>query len=257
VTVNQTPAAPVVPNVNICQGKNGAILVQSPQAGYTYNWYTSSTGGTAVFTGPSFAQTNVTGNATYYVAATNGSCTSSVRTPVQLTMLPQPQANAGPDITIVAGDVVQLNGFGTAGSSYQWSPSTGLNTTNILNPMANPTNTTTYTLSVTHPLGCVATDDILVTVLPYCVKPMEAFTPNGDGINDFWKITDGNCIRSAKVGVFNRYGSPVYESDNYRDNWDGTYKGKPVPDGTYYFQISYQLANGKTVFQKGNVTILR
>jgi gliding motility-associated-like protein len=161
------------------------------------------------------------------------------------------------DITIVAGDVVQLNGFGTAGSAYQWSPSAGLSATNILNPMANPTNTTTYTLSVTHPLGCVATDDILVTVLPYCVKPMEAFTPNGDGINDFWKITDGNCIRSAKVGVFNRYGSPVYESDNYRDNWDGTYKGKPVPDGTYYFQISYQLANGKTVFQKGNVTILR
>jgi gliding motility-associated-like protein len=86
---------------------------------------------------------------------------------------------------------------------------------------------------------------------------MEAFTPNGDGINDYWIIAEGGCLSFARAEVFNRYGHKVYESRDYKNNWDGTYKGSPLPDGTYYFIITYQLINGKPVYQRGNVTILR
>jgi gliding motility-associated-like protein len=86
---------------------------------------------------------------------------------------------------------------------------------------------------------------------------MEAFTPNGDGINDLWLITNGNCLTTAKAQVYNRYGSKVFEDNNYRNTWNGMYEGKPLPDGTYYYIISYQLINGKTVVLKGNLTILR
>ena len=84
-----------------------------------------------------------------------------------------------------------------------------------------------------------------------------AFTPNGDGINDKWLITNGNCLRTATAQVFNRYGAKVFESNDYRNTWDGTHKGRPLPDGTYYFVLTYELINGKKVFLKGNVTILR
>ncbi len=57
--------------------------------------------------------------------------------------------------------------------------------------------------------------------------------------------------------MFNRYGAKVFESRDYKNNWNGTYQGRPLPDGTYYFVISYRLINGKLVYQKGNVTILR
>jgi gliding motility-associated-like protein len=86
---------------------------------------------------------------------------------------------------------------------------------------------------------------------------MEAFTPNGDGINDFWLITQGNCLKTAKAQVFNRNGAKVYESNNYRNDWNGTYNGKPLPDGTYYYLISYDLLDGKHEVKKGNLTILR
>ena len=86
---------------------------------------------------------------------------------------------------------------------------------------------------------------------------MIAFTPNGDGINDLWLITNGNCLISAVAQVFNRYGAKVFESKDYKNNWNGTWDGKPLADGTYYYVISYKLVNGKTVFEKGNVTILR
>jgi gliding motility-associated-like protein len=256
VTVNQRPTAPTAPNVNVCQGNNGVLQVQSPQSGYIYNWYTASSGGSAVATGPSYTLTTVPLNATYYVEAISSGCSSTSRTPVVVSLLPVPQVNAGTDQTIISGDVIQLNGTGSQGT-YLWTPSTGLSSTNILNPNASPTTTTTYTLTVTHPLGCTKSDDVLITVFPNCIKPMQLFSPNGDGINDVWKISDGTCFLYAKVGIYNRYGNTVYRSDDYKNNWDGKYEGKPVADGTYYFVITYALVNGKLAYLKGNVTILR
>lgn len=86
---------------------------------------------------------------------------------------------------------------------------------------------------------------------------MEAFTPNGDGINDRWLITNGNCLKYATAQVFNRYGAKVFESNDYKNTWDGTYKGNLLPDGTYYYVISFELINSKKVSLKGSVTILR
>jgi gliding motility-associated-like protein len=102
----------------------------------------------------------------------------------------------------------------------------------------------------------VATDDVTITVVD-CIDPMEAFSPNGDGQNDLWMVTNPQCLRQARVQVFNRYGGLVYESRDYKNNWNGTYNGRPVADGTYYFVITYTLINGKPEYMKGNVTILR
>lgn len=191
---------------------------------------------------------------TYTVTGTLGSCT--IQRTVVITVAPGASANAGPDATIFSGDTYQMQATGSAGS-YLWTPSSGLSSATILAPVANPIVTTTYTLRVTTSQGCIATDDMIITVVPYCVKPMEAFTPNGDGINDRWLITNGNCLTSARAQVFNRYGAKVFESNDYKNTWDGTYKGKALPDGTYYYVISYKLINGQTVILKGDVTILR
>jgi gliding motility-associated-like protein len=64
-------------------------------------------------------------------------------------------------------------------------------------------------------------------------------------------------LKTDKVDVFNRYGGKVYENISYTNNCDGTFKGKPLPDGTYYYIVTYTLINGQPVQQKGNVTILR
>jgi gliding motility-associated-like protein len=86
---------------------------------------------------------------------------------------------------------------------------------------------------------------------------MNAFTPNGDGQNDRWLVTNGGCTKEIKVAVYNRYGNVIYSNNNYSNNWDGTYKGKPVADGTYYYTITYQTITGNFITIKGDVTILR
>lgn len=175
--------------------------------------------------------------------------------------LPAPVVNAGPDKLIVAGDETGLFGSSAATPrSIAWTPaiyimSGALSYTTYVNP---PT-TTTYKLTVVDDItGCSGSDDALVTVAPYCIAVKNAFTPNGDGQNDKWLVTNGGaCTKAIAVKVFNRYGQLVFKNDNYQNNWEGTNDGKPIPDGTYYYVITYNLVSGKTFQTKGDVTILR
>lgn len=218
----------------------------------TYSWSPTMGVSNPAISNPTITPTTTTN---YTITATLGICTDQKS--FILTVAPGATANAGTDAIILLGDTYQMNATGSAGT-YLWTPSTGLSSASILNPAATPQATTTYTLNVTSPLGCIASDQMTITVVPYCVKPMNAFTPNGDGINEKWLITDDmGCITRMTAQVFNRYGAKVFEANDYKNNWDGTRGGQPLPDGTYYYVISYFLINGESLQMKGNVTILR
>lgn len=194
---------------------------------------------------------------TYEVTATLNGCQK--KDTVVVTVLPIPAVYAGADKVVIEGDAVGLNDA-TASiplNNITWSPAAGLSATNILNPVARPQQTTTYTLSVTNTSGCVASDNVVVTVIPYCINAVKAFTPNGDGIHDLWVVTTGACVDNIKARVYNRYGGLIYSNDNYKNDWDGTYKGNKVSDGTYYYTLDIVLISGRRVLLKGDVTILR
>ncbi|MEO6404904.1 MAG: gliding motility-associated C-terminal domain-containing protein [Ferruginibacter sp.] len=193
---------------------------------------------------------------TYTVTATLGQCTKQAS--VKINVVQQVSVSAGGDIFLVSGDQAQLNANAVNATSYLWTPAAGLSSTVIPNPIAKPVTTTLYTITVKNAVGCTATDDILITVVPYCVKVKNAFTPNGDGNNDLWQVYDQyDCLKNISLMVFNRYGSKVYESRDYRNNWDGKYNGKSVPDGTYYAVINFTLINGKVLTIKSDLTVLR
>ncbi len=118
----------------------------------------------------------------------------------------------------------------------------------------------TYQSVLINSVGC----DSVVTItlkekkkLFECITLNNAFTPNGDGINDYWILYKYNCFKKLEVNVYNRYGSQVYYSNNYKNDWNGTYKNKPVPDGTYYYVIKVISFDGKEYTFRNNVTILR
>ncbi len=200
----------------------------------------------------------VNSNITYTVTATLNTCTTTkqIQTLIQAT----PLVNAGPDFTIVDGDAIQLQGSGFSNvTNIAWTPISSITAgANTFVPTVKPIATTTYTVTVKDANSCTSTDNAVVTVIPYCVKVLEGFTPNGDGINDRWQVTtNAACTKQIIVNVYNRYGSLVYDNQNYNNTWDGTYKGKAIPDGTYYYKLTYRLINGQTVLQQGNVTIIR
>jgi gliding motility-associated-like protein len=193
---------------------------------------------------------------TYTVTATLNTCVKTAN--VIITIKPNPIISAGADKTIVSGDVVTLDGSANNAISIAWTPSATLTGANTFTPVAKPSVTTTYLLTVVDNNSCTSTDDAKITVIPYCLNVQNAFTPNGDGINDKWVVTNGSaCTSQIVAAVFNRYGTEVYKNDNYQNNWDGMYKGKPVPDGTYYYVLTYKLINGVSQILKGDVTVLR
>ena len=250
-TVNVQAAVTLALHVDttICNG--ASFNAGTVSNATTYSWSPTAGVSNPAIASPVLSPTTTT---TYTVTATTGNC-SNVKT-LKVTVLPGVTVSAGPGASIFEGSSYQLQGSGTAGI-YLWTPATGLSATNILNPIATPLQTTTYNLKITNTQGCSNSANVTIEVIPYCVKPMNAFTPNNDGSNDTWFITNGSCLKRATVQVYNRYGSKVFESQDYKNDWRGTYKNKPLPDGTYYYVIDYELINGTRVLKKGNVTILR
>ncbi|WP_192821109.1 gliding motility-associated C-terminal domain-containing protein [Rufibacter sp. LB8] len=251
ITAEPAPAAPIVASSNVqsCQGFPATLRAIGP--GGNYAWYSTPTGGNPLFIGSVFVTQALTQNTTFYVETISATeCTSTSRTPVSVT-LNTATADAGSDVTIMVGDAVTLRARG--GVTYLWSPADSLSNPNVSDPVARPTATTTYTVTVTDANGCVDTDEVVVTVLPR-VAIVNTFSPNNDGINDVWVIKNIESFPNATVEIFNRWGSQVFNSKGYAKPWDGTHNGKPLPIDTYYYII--RLDGNKNLY-KGSVTIIR
>ncbi len=150
---------------------------------------------------------------------------------------------------------VQLNPVITGDiASYSWTPTEGLSNPNIPNPIASPGPTTDYTLTVVSATGCPAMATANVLVLKDITIP-NTFTPNGDGINDTWEITNLVDFPKATIDIYNRYGTNLYHSVGYARPWNGVYNGKKLPAGTYYYLIN--LKDQVHGIQSGWVAILR
>ena len=162
--------------------------------------------------------------------------------------------DAGPDKYIIFGKSDILSAFVTDSSlKYLWTPSTFLSNDSILNPVVTPQYDMLYNFTATTTAGCTRSDTVKVVVLFPPIVP-NAFTPNGDGINDTWKIKYLNTYPGATVDVYNRYGQIVFHSDGYNQEWDGTRNGVLVPTGTYYYFINPK--NNRAVIS-GSITIIR
>ena len=84
-----------------------------------------------------------------------------------------------------------------------------------------------------------------------------AFTPNGDGINDHFKIRVTGYFKSDGLKIFNRWGQLVFETRDLSNEWDGTIKGNPLAIGTYYWVIEGLDVEGKRLRRSGSVTLIR
>lgn len=163
--------------------------------------------------------------------------------------------DAGPDIYTLENTKIKINAIAPTGLIYKWTPTIYLDDSSVLQPIITATQTITYMLEVTNPItGCVAQDYLLVDVLNNIIIP-NTFTPNGDGVNDFWQIAGLLGNADVDISIFNRDGQNVYKRKGYQTAWDGFYKNKALPVGVYYYIID--LHSNILPIYKGSILIIR
>ena len=180
--------------------------------------------------------------------------------PIQTQILPFD----GDTIILVNNDVPLMVGISNPDSlqtyNHIWQPSSSLSCENCPSPIASPYESTEYTVTTSNDSGCIKIDTILIRVAT--VADPDSFltiypgiTLNNDGRNDIFYIDGLELFPRNELIVFNRWGNIVFQATPYNNNWDGSYQGKPLPEGTYYYILRTDLGNTKTF--KGSIVIIR
>ncbi len=255
---NPTVAGTLSGSNTVCYGVNNGSLHLNNNVGGVSGWIFSTNNGviwTSVLnTTTNFFYTNLTQTTWYEAIVKNGSCKSDTCNHVSITVLPLPIVNAGKDTVIYQGESAKLNGSGVG--TPIWAPVTGLDSTNIFKPVASPNNSIIYILTVTDANSCKNADSVRITVnvKQFSGIVSNLFTPNGDGINDNWYIQDIQSYTDNEVFVYNIYGNLVYTKKGYTNDWQGTYNGAALPDGTYYYVLRFDSSD--KIF-KGSLDIFK
>ncbi len=168
---------------------------------------------------------------------------------------------ANPD-TIFDFQSTQLHVDPSSGYFYSWSPPNGLSNTTTSNPIATPTSTTTYYVTVTDINGCGSVVDTIRIVVLHLkcdasdVYVPNAFTPDGNGHNDVLYVRSRG-IKTLYFAIYNRWGQKVFETADQTQGWDGTYNGAKCDPDVFVYYLEATCLKDQTYFKKGNITLLR
>ena len=188
----------------------------------------------------------------------NYGCNFSVTDSVIVFMQPPLVAFAGNDTNAIYGRPHQMLATGRNATDFVWNPAATLSNPFAANPLTILYNDTYFHVRITDAIGCTDEDDIFIKVYegPAYYLP-NAFTPNGDGLNDIFLPVPVGIRSTDYFRVFDRYGAMMYETRQWMRGWDGKLKGKPASSGTYVWMIKGTDTNGAVVEMKGSVILLR
>ena len=178
-------------------------------------------------------------------------CDSIITT--NLIVAPIPKVNLGNDTTLCSGYSLILDATNLY-STYQWQD-------NSTNPNYTVHNTGTYWVKVIIDSNCFANDTINIRYED-CVTPFgcipNAFTPNGDGLNDVFKIETFAEFSEFYLYIYNRWGELLFVGHDKNKGWDGSYKGKTVPNGVYVYLVKGTIKDtNEQIKRTGSVTVVR
>ena len=260
ITINvlHKPVANAGKDTTVCYKTNATLFGSASNLSGTVNYAWSPPDS---LNSPSTAITGVRLDTTRQFTLTvtdNYGCNFSVTDSVTIFMQPQLVAFAGNDTIAIINRDHQLLATGRNAVAFVWSPAAPLNNPFIANPLAVMQNDTYFYVQITDAIGCTDDDTIFVKVYegPTYYLP-NAFTPNGDGLNDVFFPTPVGIQSTEYFRVFDRFGKLMYQTKAWLQGWDGKLKGKPASSGTYVWMIKGIDKNGSVIEMKGTVVLLR
>lgn len=263
-SATEKPAPKRTPNLvgntyHFCQGVTATVISVDSISGATVNWYTTPTGGTATTTAPT-PNTSVVGITTYYVTQmVNGAESDRTEINIQVHALPeQPTAISGDNF--VGSATTQSYSVVNASTSltYNWivpSDWTGTSSTKDISVVVGNQDATLGVAAVSQ-YGCVSpvTQLAVRVVIEDDIEIYNSVSPNGDGVNDIFRIRNIDFYPENRVSIYNRWGVEVYSATSYGQG-DTFFKGYSdgrstinrdveLPEGTYFYILTYKNSRG-------------
>jgi gliding motility-associated-like protein len=228
--------APVITrskNLSLCHGETMTLSVEDPDIdgiAFTYRWQRNG----SVMEGKTSSDIEVNQAGNYDVTIVLDEGCPGPRSPTAIVEVNEElKLTPPPNVQICTMRAQRLKLTGPEGFvKYTWEGVTG--TADFLEVTAPGE----YSLEVEDASGCTASTTYVV--VPYCSPPLpaNAFSPNGDGINDLWTVGGLEGDPDAKIQVYNRFGVSVFDGSAKQPFWNGKVKGADVPDGTYYYVVT-------------------
>jgi gliding motility-associated-like protein len=255
VGVNASPILDVDAPFNICEGESASLNATGTPSGGILTWQDD--------------QGNVLGNngtievtpeniTDYIVAYELNGCEAVGNTTVNVISYATLGITPLPDSSITLGEQVVLDVTGSipAGAVFTWSADVGEAPDGSGTVAVSPTETTTYTVTISSPEGCVGTASITILVLLTDWQVPNVFTPNGDQVNDdFYPIFHPDASELMEFKVFDRWGEMVHAEAALP--WDGVYDGRPMPADIYIYHCKIRHADGTEESKAGDVALMR
>lgn len=173
---------------------------------------------------------------------------------VTINKYPVPDIAVSRDTVINAREQVQLHASGA--DRYLWQPHNWLDNDTIADPLATPQAPVSYQVIGINVYGCMDTADVRIDIREELFVP-NAFSPNGDGKNDVFRIENIGYQGVNAFMIFNRWGQKIFQTMDATGGWDGTQNGMPVEPGTYYYDIRLGMRDGTVKIFRGDVTLVR
>ncbi|RMG83739.1 MAG: hypothetical protein D6714_09230 [Bacteroidetes bacterium] len=258
------PVPELFVNQPYCFGDEGAISFSQVTGGVPPYMY--SIDGGQNFVTESFFTQIPPGDYAVVVQDANGCEDEEAVTIVQPTEV---KVTVPAEITIEWGGETVLNVNTTIPQneiqSISWTPAVGLSCTDCLTPVANPTETMLYTVTITDENGCSDKAKVIVRVQKdQNVYIPNGFSPNGDGTNDVFMIySDGRTVTKIRSFlIFNRWGETVFEQYEFVPNdpaygWDGTHRGQKMNPAVFAWFALIEFVDGSVELFEGDVTLTR
>lgn len=199
---------------------------------------------------------------TTYTIVNSSACAADVTTLYTVTIVPDPVADFifDPAAPTLKNSTITLLNKSTGANHYEWYENNTLHGTSTDYTFNNPgIGTFCYTLIAFNTLGCSNTVTKCVKIKDSIASTFfvpNSFTPNGDGLNDVFKVR-GKNINMNLFSIYDRFGQLLFMTDDVTTGWDGSYKGTPCDLGIYFYLIHYSDAEGNGKIEKGDITLIR
>jgi gliding motility-associated-like protein len=241
------------PSKAICDGKTTGITLLSNITSAFFSWeplpVSGNVTGYSAGTGNAIEQvlnlgSEIPGTLIYRIQVMGDGCDTSF-TDFEVTVNPLPVVELGDTIFMNTGSTTDLHAGGGF-SDYLWSTGSADSVILVNGPGL-------YWVQVKNGYSCYGNDTIIVYELGQFIP--NAFTPNGDGLNDKFRIQGFDQNRNALLQIFNRWGVLVFETTDLINGWDGTYRNTPCSPGTYVWIIRFRASTNKVY--TGTVSIVK